>query len=377
MRSNFLALSSLLGALLAAAAAPAAQATPNSWEPARTWLFVVGTLEWAEAKSFGAFPQKHRRDAELVQHFRTAGVPPAQIVYLRDEAATRSRIDATMATHFRKARRGDLLVFYYCGHGYKNDTGRETYFACYDAGLPDIAPWSVPEIVAEIEHSFAGDQALLFADCCHSGSLAEIVARQKGRVALAALTSSSASESSTGNWTFTEAVLAALRGSAFTDLNRDGQITLAELAAFTRCDMALLEGQHSSFATTSDWAESFVLATPAPVRDPRLGERVEAFAQKAWWKGRIVDSRQTLQGPEYRVRYTGYFEEDDTWLAAKYLRAISIVRYVVGKHVEVRWEGKWWPAEILREENGVHFITYDGFGPAWNEWVSSKRIRGG
>jgi hypothetical protein len=30
---------------------------------------------------------------------------------------------------------------------------------------------------------------------------------------------------------------------------------------------------------------------------------------------------------------------------------------------------------VLDERAGVHSIAYEGETPAWNEWVSSKRIR--
>ncbi len=57
-------------------------------EPARTWVFVVGSLEWKYSEVFPSFPKTARRDAELVQLLRTRGVPSTQIVYLQDRMAT-------------------------------------------------------------------------------------------------------------------------------------------------------------------------------------------------------------------------------------------------------------------------------------------------
>src|SRR4051794_16403888 len=59
--------------------------------------------------------------------------------------------------------------------------------------------------------------ALLLADCCYSGCLADAVSQQARRIAYACAASSLASELSTGNWTFTEGLLAGLRGQAFVD----------------------------------------------------------------------------------------------------------------------------------------------------------------
>src|SRR5215212_3265 len=71
---------------VSAPAAPLFQ--ESSWQPARTWVFVVGTLEWQDKETFESFPKENRRDRELVRFFREQGVPAEQIVYLQDRAAT-------------------------------------------------------------------------------------------------------------------------------------------------------------------------------------------------------------------------------------------------------------------------------------------------
>ena len=54
------------------------------WEPARTWAFVVGVLEWQHDDIYSASPQEERRDAQLVELFAQRGIPRSQIVYLQD-----------------------------------------------------------------------------------------------------------------------------------------------------------------------------------------------------------------------------------------------------------------------------------------------------
>ena len=56
--------------------------TPNSasakdlgWQPEKTWVFVVGALNWKHRDMFGSFPVKNRRDAALVNFFKQSGVP--------------------------------------------------------------------------------------------------------------------------------------------------------------------------------------------------------------------------------------------------------------------------------------------------------------
>jgi uncharacterized caspase-like protein len=159
-------------------------------------VFVVGTLEWKHRGMFESFPQKNRRDAQLVEFFRQQGVPAQQLVYLKDFQATTRRVKTAFSEFLAKASEGDLLFVYYCGHGYKSDDARTTSFATFDAG-DNVPGWSTDSIVKDIEKHFKGSRAFLTADCCYSGSLAQ-QARQLGRrVSFACLTSSSASQLST------------------------------------------------------------------------------------------------------------------------------------------------------------------------------------
>ena len=127
---------------------------------------------------------------------------------------------------------------------------------------------SVETIPAAIERLFGGSRALLLADCCYSGYLGETIARQTGRVAFAALTSSLASELSTGNWTFTEALLAGLQGQAYADADGSRFITLQEMATQIAENMAFAEEQVATFSISGDrqarrWTSSDCAKAPA------------------------------------------------------------------------------------------------------------------
>src|SRR5437764_13418323 len=80
----------------------AAPANDVGWQPAKTWLFVVGALSWKHKETFGSFPVKNRRDAALVDCFKKAGVPETQIVYLQEKQAKLQRIDAAFKTQLKK-----------------------------------------------------------------------------------------------------------------------------------------------------------------------------------------------------------------------------------------------------------------------------------
>ena len=55
---------------------------------------------------------KNRRDAELVQFFRDAGVPAEQIVYLQDRAATTANIEQSLKRLLSRTRPDDMLVLF-------------------------------------------------------------------------------------------------------------------------------------------------------------------------------------------------------------------------------------------------------------------------
>jgi hypothetical protein len=287
----------------------------RDWQPQRTWVFVVGTLKWKHRDMFDSFPQKNRRDAQLVESFRQQGVPDEQMVYLQDAQATTRQVKTAFTTLLAKAREGDFLFVYYCGHGYKSEDERTTWFATYDAG-DDTPGWSTDSIVKDIEKYFKGSRAFLTADCCYSGSLAQQARRLGRRVSFACLTSSSASELSTGNWTFTEMLVAGLSGKAFADLNSDGQITLSELAEDVKEDMAFAEEQRSSFTTTGSFAPSTVLARAARKLNPEVSKRVEVKSEGKWWKARVIDARAGT----FHVHYYGFEDSDDEWVRLSQIR---------------------------------------------------------
>ena len=76
------------------------------WQPRKTWLFAVGVLEWQHSDAWPAMPnaQVNRRDVQLVEHFRTAGVPERQIVFLQDRHATRKKIQQAFAGELSQTR---------------------------------------------------------------------------------------------------------------------------------------------------------------------------------------------------------------------------------------------------------------------------------
>lgn len=319
----------LLAALLLLTAMPlSAFARDIDWQPQRTWVFVVGILEWKDSETFDSFPKEERRDKELVSFFRGQGVPDSQIIYLQDKQATTRRIQNALAAMLSKTKEGDTLFFYYTGHGFKDDEGR-AYFASYDAGDEGNPGWAVNSIPATIERGFKGERAFLAADCCYSGSLADAVRRRrKGEISYAVFTSSTSDEVSTSNWTFTETLLAGLRGSAFVDTNGDGEITLSELGREIEGDMSFAEEQDAAYTLTGEFQQQTILADAAPKADQNVGARVEVRSEGDWYKARIINSARG----RYRVHYYGYEDSYDEWISPGQIRGSRRGARVYGRY---------------------------------------------
>jgi len=326
----------LPGFLLITAAT--ASARERDWQPQRTWVFIVGTLKWQHSEMFESFPQQNRRDAQLADFFRRQGVPPEQMVYLPDEQATTRRVRNEFSEMLARTKEGDLLFVYFTGHGYKSEDERQTFFATYNAS-DKVPGWSTESIISDINQSFHGSRVLLTADCCYSGSLLKEARRLNDRVSYACLTSSRASESSTEHWTFTEALLAGLRGRAYEDINGDGEITLGEIADNAREDLAFAEEQQSSFATRGDFSRDTILATAAPRSSAELGKRVEVRSEGDWYKALITDAR----AGRFRVHYYGFEVSDDEWVLPRQVRNSKIA---AGASGEVTWERPTEPAGV-------------------------------
>jgi len=368
----------LLVICLTSLGALAGRAKEAAFPAQKTWLFVAGLLEWKDEGTLGSFPKKNRQDAVMVNLFRKASVPDHQILYIQDKEATLDRLRSSLKAFLQRIPRDAVLVFYYCGHGYSEESGdgkKVVVFAPWDAS-EKAGGWSMDGVAEQIYEEFHGRRALLLADCCHSGEMVKAV-RQLAKThpdspSVAAVSSSSARESSTGDWTFTEAFVAALSGRSWTDLDSDGNTTLREFANFASRDMTAFQAQHSTCEIPDSWPGEAALAATSGPRGGRIGERINAHADGAWWKGRVIDEN----AGKFRVRFVGYFQDDDLWLTAKDLRPLENRRsYAPGTPVDAKWKNKWWPAVVLEEKDGSHLIHYTGYDESWDEWAPDERLR--
>jgi hypothetical protein len=354
--------------------------TKLDWDPEHTWVFAVGILEWQHADIYASFPaaMKNRRDAQLVKYFKDAGVPAKHITYLQDAAATKERIQRDFRALLDETDKGDLLIFYFAGHGSRDSDTGEAWFANYDAGNSNDSAWNIRSIFAAIDKHFSGNRVLLLADCCHSGALYEECRRRNrddgdAELAYAALTSSYSHNTSTGNWTYTDSLLAGLRGESQVDLNHNEVIELNELAQYTDLELAFLDGQKSMFFAAPAFPRAAKLAAVEDEPTPRIGQRVEVKYKDHWYRAKIID----VDGDQAQVHYAGYDDTWNEWVGPERLRPYQPAQFAEGDKVEVEWsqDKKWYPATIRKAWYGLHLVHYDNYESSTDEWVGPGCIR--
>lgn len=342
-----------------------------TWEPGKTWVFFACLVTWKDSKTFASFDEKIRKDDDFLDSLRAKGVTEDHIVYLKDSQATIASVQSQFREFLKKPGPNDWIIVYFEGHGYKEDDGTP-FLATYDVSdAAGIKGWKFEDVPETIEKNFKGSRAVIALDNCYSGTMAEVVKKSQRRVSYAILASSLASQESTGNWTFTEALTAGFKGSTLADLDHDGKITFWEMGRYSMYDMLFGEEQLATIEFTGDFDAQTVIATAPPTKFPRQGERVEAYSVDGWYKGFLIDSKPG----KYKVHYYGYQDADDEWVPVAKIRPPKVISYQVGQKVSVEWHGKWYPATVLKATSGVHLITYVGYDHSWDEWVASNRIK--
>lgn len=283
------------------------QIAGNGLEPQKTWLFAVGILTFSDNVSWGS---SNRRDSQIVSIFRKRGLPKDHVEYISDGNGTLANIKEAFRQFLQGTQEGDFLIHYYTGHG---DVG---LFETTNGGSYNHA-W----IAREIATKFRGSQALLLGDCCDSGSLEDVVTNASGPIGYACLSSSSRNESGNGNWTFSQAVLDALRGEPYVDLDKDGWITIDEMAAHVKHDIAFYERNHSVYRKSPSFDGKKIVAKTKSTKT-KEPKPVEVWYEGKWWKAKLLESNAD-QG-HIRWIQLGYDSADqDVWVDLDNIRPLN------------------------------------------------------
>lgn len=354
---------------IAATAPAAASSSEIVWNPASTRLFLACLAQFEGEKEAGrsSFSMDDRLDGAFADQLVGRGVPRENATVLLDAQATSAGVRDALARSLDASDSTETLVFYFGSHGgYDVKTGAHT-FSTFDGALP--MEWAVELIEAR----FKGSRAILLADSCYSGGLAEILAARPRRVAYAVLSSTSAHELAYSGWRFIDVLMRGFGGDPLMDEDRDGRVEFLEMARFTEHRMAFVAEGKPMYAATGGLDALVVSTTNAPPpTDPRVGRYVEVEWHGKWYKAEI----QAVRGVEAFVHYTSNARhDDDEWVGPDRVRTLAFATYAKGAAVDVEYKGRWFPSTVRDVFENLHLVHYDAYSDAWDEWVGPSRIR--
>jgi len=331
------------------------------WDPKRTWAMMIGVEVFKNNRVFADMPDPNREDQKFHDLLVKRGVPEEQIVFLKDQNATLENIKKEFVQLLKKTGEGDTLFTYYTGHGTVDKLGLG-YFANYDAtGNPDGSEmWAVAEMYELIEKHFKGNTVLTMAGCCHSGALGEEMKTLRTDKAYATLSSSLSTQTSGMYWTFTETMISGFLGRPYVDANADGTVSLRELMAHSREEVAVFMQQEATFSVNEHFPDTFNLVRSQARAHEDVGKYYEARInpeKNAWQKTKCVK----VEGDEITLLY--YFDDEANYKTfkrdSKDVRTFSRQCFDMGDVVDVK-DGRWYPAEIvaIEKKTGLHKVRY-------------------
>lgn len=207
-----------------------------------TWTILIGISSYGDQRN----NLQHGRGDALTQLQALVShglAEPDRTVVLLDEEATRDTILRAVETVAQRADPDDLLVFHYSGHGCQlpdqRGPGADERDGLDEALISHEAGGALrDEELRSALDAIPTARQLVVLDCCFSGGFAVDLDRP-GRFVICA---SQESQVSLESWQLKGGLLTAtfaegLGGLA--DLNRDGTLTLRELAAWLQKDIPL------------------------------------------------------------------------------------------------------------------------------------------
>jgi len=332
----------------------------------KTWVFMVSLVEW-EDTTMATFDKDGRIDSSIIKFFLKNGVPSNQILSINDKKANTYTVRSEFVNFLKKAKKEDNLFFYYAGHGYINENAK-VCFATYKG-----EDWSAEEIVSTVNDNFVGNKAFFTADCCNSGGLTLEVQKYPKReyVSLNSVVSTS---NSTGNWTFSNALLYGLQGKNYVDYNNNGSISLVELAKYIDEEMAVVEEQKSEYYIPKSM-ENWVVSNNVPKKKNALvGSRVKVDYDGQDFLGFVED---TDSKNNTKVRFYSYTNNETEWLKSARLKPFSCFNdYPIGTKVKALSsnDNKHYPGKVIKKFLCLYLVHYDDYDSEWDEWVGSSKV---
>ncbi len=180
-------------------------------------------------------------------------VPKDKIIILANP--TLGWMKAKITEFFSKAKKGDVLYFYYSGHGYHDPKTGKTYFIPRDTVADYLSETAYPvddHLKKLVEKTPA--KVFMFIDACYSGSIGRdkplrvthfskksLPPEKAAMILSSGPNETSKEDDKLKHGIFTYYLIEGLEGKA--DLNRDGFVSFEELGKFVREEVSKTTGK--------------------------------------------------------------------------------------------------------------------------------------
>lgn len=218
---------------------------------AETYVVCVGVANYQNIESL-LLPEKDAKSIAKMYRTHTNNV-----ILITGKYATHDTIIKALRDQFKRAQKGDYVIFFFSGHGYLGG------FCPYDMGEWYKNGLTFKEIYAIFRESRASHK-IIFADACYSGSLRRGDKTTKPETSSDVLLflSSRSNESSIEtpklkNGFFTAYLERGLRGGA--DKNKDKKITASEIFNFVSNGVKKVSNDRQHPVMWGNFDDNFVL----------------------------------------------------------------------------------------------------------------------
>jgi hypothetical protein len=205
------------------------------------------------------------------------------------------------------------------------------------------------------------------AGCCYAGTLGAQMKTLKTDKAYATLSSSLSTLTSGMYWTFTETLISGFLGRPYVDSDADGRVSLRELMAHSREEVAVFMQQEATFSMNEHFPETFNLVKSLKRTHEDVGKFYEVRVNPkkgSWQKAKAVKR----EGDEITLAY--YVDDEANYKTFKVdsedLRTFSRQCFKMSDVVDVK-DGRWYPAEIvaIEKKTGLHKVRYGKKKKKW------------
>ena len=104
---------------------------------------------------------------------------------------------------------------------------------------------------------------------------------------------------------------------------------------------------------------------------PKGETRCEVEWGGKWYPAQVIAENDS----QWKIKYDNYDDASNEWVGKDRIRFPTKTKVAPPQKCEVEWNGTWFPSQVLEEKDGKFYIKYDGYGDNWNEWVGKDRVK--